>query len=64
MKKAEMDVLGDLGHTSPNEMLQTTASRCESNLHCDNGNTCLEDGVCGKMTDYFKKKKVGNQKNW
>ena len=55
MTQAEKDVLGDIGHESPDKILQTSASACQSNSHCDAPMTCLYDGVCGNLADYFWK---------
>lgn len=58
MKKAEKEVLGELGYTSIDLIVQTTASRCQSNSHCNEPLKCLADGVCGLMSDYFGQKKI------
>ena len=53
--QGEKNVLGDIGHESVDRILQTTASACQSNSHCDAPMTCLYDGVCGNLADYFWK---------
>ena len=51
--KAEKNVLGYLGHMSPNRMLQTTSSACQTDSHCDAPKKCLYDGVCGILAHHF-----------
>ena len=51
--KAEKNVLGYLGHMSPNRMLQTTSSACQTDSHCDAPKKCLYDGVCGILANHF-----------
>ena len=53
MRKAEKNVLGNIGTASVNKVVQTTASGCQINAHCDNGLECLPDGTCGDMSAYF-----------
>ena len=48
--------LGDLGHSTTNDLsLQTTASMCQKNSDCNSG-TCLPDGACGDMNKFFSMK--------
>ena len=53
LRKAEKDVLGNIGTASINKIIQTTASSCQIDAHCDYGLECLMDGVCGDMSQYF-----------
>jgi subtilisin family serine protease len=53
LRKAEMNVLTDIGIGSVNKIIQTTASACKYNWHCDYGYDCLLDGTCGDMSQYF-----------
>jgi subtilisin family serine protease len=50
VRKAEVNVLGVIGHGSPNKNAQTTASKCEVNAHCMAGLTCLRDGSCRNLS--------------
>ena len=58
MNKAEVGILGNIGHGSPNLMAQTTASRCLLNSHCNTGLTCLRDGTCRDMSKPIKRNGV------
>ena len=53
LMRSERDVLGDLGAYSPNRMLQTSSSPCQSNAHCEAPKVCMYDGACGRIADYF-----------
>ena len=55
LNQGEKDVLGNIGHKSVDRILQTTSSACQTNAHCDPPLTCLYDGVCGNLADYFWK---------
>lgn len=55
LNQGEKDVLGEIGHKSVDRILQTTSSACQTNAHCDPPQTCLYDGVCGDLSDYFWK---------
>ena len=54
VNKAEINILGELGHGSPSKMLQTTVSKCLVNDHCDVGLTCLFDGTCRDLSQPLK----------
>lgn len=53
--KAEVNILGKLGHGSVNKMAQTTSSRCLINSHCQTGLTCLRDGTCADLSKPLKR---------
>ena len=53
--KAEVNILGNIGHGSVNKMMQTTASRCLINSHCQAGLTCLGDGTCSNLSRPLKR---------
>ena len=55
ISQGEKNVLGEIGHESVDRILQTASSACQSNAHCDAPDTCLYDGVCGNLADYFWK---------
>jgi len=59
MNKAEINILAKIGHGSPNKMMQTTASRCLQNSHCDTGLTCLRDGTCVDLSKPLKSSMIG-----
>ena len=54
LNKAEVNVLGEIGHGSPSRNAQTTASKCEVNSHCVTGLTCLRDGSCRNLSKPLK----------
>ena len=58
LNQGEKDVLGEIGHKSVDRILQTTSSACQTNAHCDAPQTCLYDGVCGNLADYFWKQNI------
>jgi len=51
--QCERNVLGDIGHKSPDKILQTTTSMCQASSQCEAPLSCLYDGVCGQLSDYF-----------
>ena len=55
VNKAEINILDDIGHGSPNRIVQTTAVRCLVNTHCQKGLTCLRDGTCRDMSKPLKR---------
>ena len=54
--RSERNVLGDIGHKSPDKILQTTTSMCQASSQCEAPLSCLYDGVCGQLSDYFSLK--------
>jgi len=58
IRRGEQGSLGDLGHTTvKNLALQTTVSVCITDDDC-NGVTCMPDGSCGNIQEFFSSKGI------
>ena len=56
--RSEQGSLGDLGHSTTSvKALQTTVSVCLTDDDC-NGVTCMPDGSCGNIQEFFNRKGI------